>query len=318
MQPDIKLRVISNVKNSAPEEGKGIRLAIYQGEGPVGTKEAVQHNLSVLEKVVPLAKWRGAHLVVFPEKYTTGYAITVKQLKDEGMAEELNGPEIKFVRKVAEKNNVAIILPYPEVDHSEGSPKYYDSIAFIGPNGKVLSNYRKTHLYGAAERRNYSFGNELPPVNMVNGFPVGILNCYECEFPELYKYLATQGAKLIVGPTAADYHFPLADGSPTQVPYQDATEHIIPALSSIYKVFVAYANRRGWEQVPAGFWQYRGNSGVWAPNGKTVISCGLEEQTNDTLLIADCTPEDHLPFSPEGNHLLDSRLELIEKLTPGK
>lgn len=76
----------------------------------------------------------------------------------------------------------------------------------IASDGLVAANYRKTHLYGAAERRNYSFGQDLPPVVDLNGVAVGVLNCYECEFPPLYQYLAEQGATIVLGPTAADGH----------------------------------------------------------------------------------------------------------------
>lgn len=40
------------VKEEIPQNGKGIRLAIYQGEGSVGTPEAVKNNTEKLEEVV--------------------------------------------------------------------------------------------------------------------------------------------------------------------------------------------------------------------------------------------------------------------------
>jgi len=313
---DQPLRVVGKLKSkNPPEKNEGLRLAVYQGMGPVGSDEAVNENLKRMAEVVEKAKSYQAHLCVFPEKYNTGYAITLDQCHE--LAETNNGRSIQKAMEIAKDNQVAIIMPYPEVDKGEKKPRYYDSIAFIGKNGSLLSNYRKTHLYGAAERRNYSFGNEFPPINEINGFPVGLLNCYECEFPPLYQYLAEKGAKLVIGPTAADYHFTMTDGTETQVPYQDATRHIIPAMASVWKLFVCYANRRGWEKVPAGWWQYQGNSGLWAPNGETVIKAGPDEQLYDSLLIADCQPKDHVPFSPEGNHLKDNRLGLIPELKEG-
>ncbi|WP_460307573.1 nitrilase-related carbon-nitrogen hydrolase [Actinocorallia aurea] len=99
-------------------------------------------------------------------------------------------------------------MPYPEQD----GDRFYDSIAVADAGGALIANYRKTHLYGAAERRNYSFGQELPPVVEVNGVKTGVLNCYECDFPPLYQYLAEQGAQLVVGPTAA------AGSTPRPVP----------------------------------------------------------------------------------------------------
>jgi predicted amidohydrolase len=307
------LRIVSrNINKTPPVFGKGVRLAMYQGEEAVGTYEAVTANLQRLEEVVAKAYDYQSQICAFPEKYNTGYAITLEQ-RDQ-LAETCDGSSIQRTQAIARKYNMAIVLPYPEVDRNKN---YYDSIAFIDANGNLISNYRKTHLYGAAERRNYSFGNELPPVNQVNGFAIGILNCYECEFPPLYQYLAEKGTQLVIGPTAADNHFTLADGTESQVPYQDATKHIIPAMASIWKMFVAYVNRRGWEQVPAGWWQYQGNSGIWAPNGDVILQAGISEQRYDSLFIADCIPENYPPFSPEGNHLKDNRLSLNLELRTG-
>jgi 5-aminopentanamidase len=294
-----------------PPHGDGLRIALYQGEGPVGSAEAVKENLQRLDEVAAVAADYGCHVCVFPEKYNTGYAIT-KQMCEE-LAEHVDGPSVSHAREVAAATRMTIVLPFPETD---GAGRYYDAIAVAGHDGQLLATYRKTHLYGAAERRNYSFGEQLPPVIDINGLPAGILNCYECEMPPLYQYLAEQGARLVIGPTAADRHFRLADGSVSQVPYQDATRHIIPAMASIWKLFVAYANRRGWEHIEgAGWWHYRGNSGIWAPNGDTVIAAGPAEQHHDSLLIADCIPAGHPPFSPEGNHVRDNRLRLMPELT---
>lgn len=236
--------VFRSARRAAPAEGEGLRVALYQGQGPVGSREAVEQNLERLAEVAALAADYDCQTVVFPEKYTTGYAIGPEQCRE--LAEHREGPSIERARLVAKEHGLAVVLPYPERD----GDAFYDSISVIASDGLVAANYRKTHLYGAAERRNYSFGQELPPVVTINGVGVGVLNCYECEFPPLYQYLADQGAKIVLGPTAADGHFRLADGTMSQVPYQDATRHIIPAMASIWRLFIAYANRRGWEQVP--------------------------------------------------------------------
>jgi len=295
-----------------PAPGQGLRVGLYQGQGQVGSRDAVEANLERLDEVAALAAAYGCQVVVFPEKYTTGYAIDLDQCRQ--LAEHHEGPSMERARRAAKENALALVLPYPERDEE----RFYDSISVIAADGLVAANYRKSHLYGAAERRNYSFGQELPPVVTINGIAVGVLNCYECEFPPLYQYLAGRGAKVVLGPTAADFHFPLADGTVSQVPYQDATRHIIPAMAGIWRLFVAYANRRGWEQVPTGAWQYQGNSGVWGPDSEPLVAATAEDRAHDCLLIADCVPDAVPPFSPEGLHLADNRLGLAPTLSPAQ
>ncbi len=305
---------LTRVKKDRPQRGKGIRLAIYQGEGPVGTPEAVQVNIEKLEDVVKQAKKYDAQLISFPELYLTGYALNPELVKQ--LAEEVNGPSIRKVSEVAKDNDMAIIFPYPERDSSPGEVRYYDSIAFINSDGSLLQNYRKTHLFGQAEKDNFSSGyaeigtENLFPVVKVADFPVGILNCYEAEFPELSRILALKGARLIIIPTAADYYYTLSDGKRTQVPYPDVTKKIIPANAYFNKIFIAYSNRCGYETVGNNSWQYRGNSIICGPNGDLLLVARPEE----TLLIADVIPSDFGPTHPEGDYLKDRRPELYHGL----
>jgi predicted amidohydrolase len=287
-------------------------LAIYQGPGPVGSAEAVQNNIDRLQRVVSEAKKFQAQIISFPELYLSGYALNTQLVQE--LAEPIDGPSLGRVKQIAREQGMAIICPYPERDSSQGTVRYYDSIAVIGADGSVLDNYRKTHLFGEAEKRNYSAGNRLPLVNQVAGFPVAVLNCYECEFPELYRILALRGAKLIVGPTAADYDYILANGSPTAVPYPDVSLSHLPAHAYMNHIFTAYSNRSGKEQVAGQHWRYRGNSIICGPHGDVI----LKAKPIETLMIADCIPGRYQPTHPEGNYFADRRPELYGDLTASK
>ncbi|MEB3366716.1 nitrilase-related carbon-nitrogen hydrolase [Saccharopolyspora mangrovi] len=305
------VRIVSRLTDrEPPRSGTGIRLALFQGENPCGSPAAVAENLARMEEVISLAAGYGCQLCAFPECFNTGYALD-RELCEQ-LAEPCDGSTVQLARKLSTQHETAIVLPYVE-RADDGA--LHDSVA-LAADGELVANYRKTHLYGDAERANFTPGRELPPVVQVNGFPVGLLNCYECEFPPLYQSLVDRGAQLIVGPTAADRHFTLRDGTPTLVAYPDATEHIIPAMAAVWRVFVAYANRRGWEVSDRGQWEYRGNSGIWAPDGTAVVSAGPEERAVDSLLLGDCLPSAVPPFSPEGNHLSDSRIPASDRLLP--
>lgn len=305
------IRIVSRLaRRTPPESGSGLRLGIYQGENPSGTSAAVIENLARMDEALTIAARYGCQLCAFPECYNTGYSLGPTECRE--LAESRDGETIRTARKLTTQHGVSVALPYVERDE-DGA--IYDAIALVS-DGELRANYRKTHLYGAAERANFTPGTEIPPVVELNGFKVGILNCYECEFPPLYQSLVRRGAQLIVGPTAADQHFVLHDGTPTLVPYPDATEHIIPAMAAVWRVFVAYANRRGWEVSDRGQWEYRANSGVWGPDGKPVVAAGQAERVEDSILVADCVPGAVAPFSPEGDHLADSRIPVGEDLLP--
>ncbi len=306
---------LSRVRNYLPAQGKGIRLGVYQGECPVGTKEAVQANLTRLETVAEDAAGHGVQLLSFPELYITGYALNPPLVKE--LAESVDGLSMQRVAATAKANKLGIICPYPEKAGKSGETVYYDSIAMFGPDGELLLNYRKVHLFGQAERDNYISGydennaDELYKVVKVFGFPVGILNCYEAEFPELSRILALRGAKLIVIPTAADYFYTLANGKMAEVPYPDATTCMIPAHAYGNHVFIAYSNRCGWEEVDGKSWEYRGNSVICGPHGKHLVAALPEE----TMLIADIVPEDFGRTHPEGDYLEDRLPQTYRILT---
>ncbi|HSG31427.1 MAG TPA: carbon-nitrogen hydrolase family protein [Thermodesulfobacteriota bacterium] len=304
---------LTRLKKDAPEKGTGIRFAIYQAERPVGTIEAVNENILMLEEAVKEAKQFGAHLISFPELYLQGYTMTPDVIKE--LAETVDGLSITRVRAIAEENEIGIICPYAEKDESSGKTLYYDSIAVIDSDGTLLHNYRKTHLFGQAERNNYSFGycdtNEDPYIVCeINDFPIGVLNCYEAEFFELSRILALKGAKLIAIPTAADYYYNLPDGKRTTVPYPDISTNLIPAHSLENHCFISYCNRSGSETVGSGTWQYRGNSIICGPHGDTLIAARNE----DTLMVADIIPGDYCATHPEGAYLKNRRPELYKQL----
>ncbi|OMH29471.1 carbon-nitrogen hydrolase family protein [Motiliproteus sp. MSK22-1] len=304
------------IKASAPEKGEGIRLAIYQGKGPAGTEQAIGHNFETLIQAVDAAKRFDAQLISFPELFISGYDLTPETGHD--LAMEVDGPWMRKVAEVAKEKEIAIICPYPEKAQVAGETRFYDAMALFDRDGRLLKNYRKTHLWGPDERKVWSFGYVYPEegepytVSLVNGFPVGVLNCYEGEFFELARILALKGAKLVVIPTAADEWATLSDGSRTKKPYPDISKTLLPSHAYENEMFIAYSNHCNEETVDGKVQaSYLGNSMVADPHGQMVVAARNEE----TLLVADCIPGDYGPTHPENTHYLkDRRPELYKEL----
>ncbi|MCP4578201.1 MAG: carbon-nitrogen hydrolase family protein [Deltaproteobacteria bacterium] len=285
MQSYRKLQLRTSIYETVPAPGTGIRLGIYQAQAACG-EGATLKNMARLERAVAQAKKFQVQLLSFPELYVPGYTLSPETAKK--VAETRDGPSITKGCAIAKKNHMALLLPYAEkAARPDGTFQYYDSIAIINENGELLDSYRKTQLYGQQERDNWSFGTGDYKIHRLFGFPVGVLNCYECEFPELSRILALKGAKLIVGPTAADNYYTLPGGKRSSVPYPDISKLLIPAYAYANNVFFAYANRAGYEHRGEDQWHYRGNSIVCGPHGDVMVAANHEQ---DTLLVADCVP----------------------------
>ncbi len=309
-----ELKVQSSVYQSLPPLGKGIRLGIYQAQADYGPGASLK-NMDRLEKIAQIAKTQGIQLLAFPELYVTGYTLSPDEAKK--VAEFSSGTSITRARKIGAKLKMAMLVPYAEKVKTKDGLLYFDSIALINEKGELVTSYKKTHLYGQQERDNWSFGSEPPPVFEVFGFPVGVLNCYENEFPELSRILALNGAKLIVGPTAADGYYRLPNGKRSAVPYPDISTVMLPAYAYANNVFFAYANRVGYEKRGDDEWLYRGNSLIIGPHADIIVAA---DHRQDTLLITDCIPEYYgmTHPAPKYNYLKDRRPELYGPLTAPK
>ncbi len=310
-----KLQYRTSIYGKLPERSSGIRLGIYQIQAAFGDG-ATEKNMILLENAVKLAKKYDVQLLSFPELYLPGYTLSPEDAKQ--VAEYKDGSSITKAREIAKEYNMALIVPYAEkVDESDGSIHYYDAIAVINENGELLNSYRKTHLYGQQERDNWCFGTSDYPVYDIFGFPVGVLNCYECEFPELQRILALNGAKLIVGPTAADNYYRLPNGNRSNVPYPDISKVLIQANAYANNIFFAYSNRCGYEQRGKDQWHYGGNSIICGPHGDIIVEANHEQ---NTLLIADCVPAYYgmTHPAPKYYYLKDRRPELYKELVSEK
>ena len=321
-----QLIVQSFISDEIPDHMPHVRLGLFQGFGPAGDREAIAYRVRMLRDAAAKAREYGVHLLSFAELFLTGYNVTdvatahelAEVIQQEGVLDE--------VAAVAELNDMSIICPYPEAATVAGQRRYYDSIIVYGPDRKVLKNYRKTHLWGGDERNNWSFGYVYPEegepysVFEVNGVRVGVLNCYEAEYPELSRILALKGAQLVVIPTAADDFTLLRDGKRTKTAYPDV-DFLIRANAYHNEFFCAYSNRRGLEtingKVVGG---YLGNSCLVDPHGNFLLSrhtlpparpdkpgSGWDETM---LLIGDCIPGYYGPTHPQtriGNDLVATR-----------
>ena len=133
-------------------------------------------------------------------------------------------------------------------------------------HGDTHTNYSQTHLSGSFEKKYFKPGDTLIMAGL-EGINIGILICYDVEFPEAVRALTQAGAHLIAVPTAL-----MKD-------YCRVAEHVVPARAYESEIYVAYVNRCGSE----GDLTYCGRACLAGPDGRVISRAGETE----ALLIAD-------------------------------
>ncbi|MCX3289256.1 carbon-nitrogen hydrolase family protein [Streptomyces sp. NEAU-H22] len=253
-----------------------MRTALLQSSGRPGS---TVENLKVLDEAAGRAVAAGAGLLVTAEMFLTGYAIG----DDIGrLAESADGDCADAIAEIATNHGLAIAYGYPE----RAGDTVFNSAQLISADGTRLANYRKTHLFGCFERDHFTPG-DLPVVQAeIGGVRVGILICYDVEFPENVRAHALAGTDLLIVPTAQMH------------PFQFVAESMIPVRAFENQMYVAYVNRVGRE----GEFEFVGLSTLAGPDGVARTRAGRGEE----LVLADADPA-FLAASRENNPYLRDR-----------
>ncbi|MEV4330012.1 carbon-nitrogen hydrolase family protein [Streptomyces sp. NPDC049597] len=261
-----------------------LRTALLQSSGRPGD---VAENLKVLDEAAGRAAAAGARLLVCPEMFLTGYAIGDDVPK---LAEPADGPGARAVAEIAVRHGVAVHYGYPE----RAGDLIHNSAQLIGPDGESLANYRKTHLFGCFEQQWFTPGDTAVVQAELDGIRIGLLICYDVEFPENVRAHALAGTDLLLVPTAQMH------------PFQFVAESLVPVRAFESQMYIAYVNRTG----PEGEFEFVGLSSLASPDGAVRTRAGRGEE----LVVGDVDPA-LLAASRENNpYLRDRRPGLYRSL----
>lgn len=131
----------------------------------------------------------GTDLIVFPEATLSGFP-TRENVRD--IAETLDGPTLCAVRDAARAANVGVAVGLSERD----GERFYNTTVLIDERGEIALRYRKTHLW-ATDVGVFTPGDRFE-VCEFKGMTVGMLICYDIEFPETGRAVAALGAEMLI------------------------------------------------------------------------------------------------------------------------
>jgi predicted amidohydrolase len=231
-------------------------------------------NLERAEGLVEQAAAAGADVVVLPEKWNGIGGADVLH----AIAEPLDGGEsVEAMAGWARRHGITLVGG-SITERREGRDKLSNTCVVVDAGGEVAAVYRKIHLFdvevgGLVYRESEAEepGEEAVLAAVLDDWPLGLSVCYDLRFPELFRILALEGARLVTVPA----NFTLYTG-------RDHWELLLRARAVENQLFVAAAAQVG-ETAP-GRLSY-GRSLIvdpWgivlaqAPDEETVIWADLE------------------------------------------
>lgn len=176
-----------------------MKVAVVQLKASTNKEENLRKILSFISR----ASKGKAGLVAFPEfmMFYTSSLQTPKQLAD--MAETVNGEFVSTIAESARQNSIQVVGTLYE--KSKKKDRVYDTSFVIDASGRLISTYRKIHLYdalGFKESDKMAAGSKTArPVKTSIG-KMGMMICYDLRFPEVSRLLATAGSDVLVAPSA--------------------------------------------------------------------------------------------------------------------
>ena len=195
-------------------------------------------NMVLIVDAVNRALDAGADIILLPELATSGY---VFESADEARSAAITCDDVFFgqVARLLDGTDSVVVLGFCEL--APGG-ELFNSAAVIASEG-LRCVYRKTHLWDR-ETLIFTPGQASPPiVNTAHG-RIGVLICYDLEFPEMSRALAVAGADLLAVPT----NWPRGEAPPGER-YVEII--LAQAAARANGVFVAVCDRRGLERGQA-------------------------------------------------------------------
>jgi predicted amidohydrolase len=242
----------------------------------------------------------GAELVVLPESVTTGFTPGLPAAELWDLVSELPGPVLDPFTAVAAELGVHLVLGTYERGPERGV--VYNAAVVVAPSGELLGVYRKTHPFGTerADRGGWVTPGEDTLVVDTDLGRIGVIICFDGDYPELSRITAIQGAEVICRPSAL-------------LRSADLWELTNRARAYDNHVFLVGCNATGVD--PAGV-IYFGNSMIVTPIAEVIAraashECWTAARLNPDTAMASMTPGSSVPQSFD--HLADRNLALIRK-----
>jgi len=155
----------------------------------------IEENVAKTLDYIGRAKAERSDIVLFPETSLTGYDFDyVANLAPRSVEDAL-----RTIAKWAAECTIYAIVGSLQKRLGD---RYLNLAHVIGPDGRVIYEYAKAQMAGAAEQRRCRPGNKLA-LFKVKGHLCTLVICRDGRHPELYRIPAMGGAKVLFHPSCS-------------------------------------------------------------------------------------------------------------------
>ncbi len=246
-----------------------VRAAIVQTEWTGDKESMIERN----EAYARTAAEQGAKVMCFQELFYGPYFCQVQENEHFDYAEAIpGGPTTTRMQALARETGMVLVVPIFE---KEDDGVFYNTAAVIDADGSYLGKYRKQHIphvKGFWEKFYFRPGNGGYPVFDTAVGRIGVYICYDRHFPEGWRALGLNGAKIVFNPSATSRGLSMYLWNLEQ-----------PAAAVANEYFIGAINRVGTE--PYGDNDFYGSSYFVDPRGQFVGDPASD--TDEELVIRD-------------------------------
>ncbi|MFC6988304.1 carbon-nitrogen hydrolase family protein [Haloplanus sp. GCM10025708] len=230
-----------------------MRTRVAQVDPALG---AVSENANKLEQSIRRARRDDVELLVFPEMYLSGYDLSLADRDPTAIAAEA-ADELDRVARLTD--DVTVIVGTPIADDSG-----VRNAAAVLDDGRWTDTYAKSHLYDA-ESEAFAPGDALPVIDTSAG-RLGVMICYDVEFPEVARKLTLDGAEALISIWCQ------------MRPFEDYMDAFLRARAMENVRPHVLCNRIGTE----GDLEFHGASGIVSAAGAPLVTAGEDVEVEIT------------------------------------
>ena len=257
------------------------RVAAVSINGYLGEPERV---LRAIDDWCARAAAEKADLVLFPELVIHGHCTP----NTWALAEPVPGPSVARLEQIAKRHRLVVSAGMSEKENDI----VYNTQVLVGPTGYV-GKQRKLHL-SRDEVFYYKGGREMPVFD-IGLCKVGIVICYDNQFPEIARILALRGADLILMPHAGRFKLwedtPASEAAARRYSHHFLKKYALRAReNACFAILTDQVGRAGyvdlWPKDSENQPHHAGAALIWGPDGE-LIAQTQEEQIREEMIIAD-------------------------------